>query len=55
MRLILGIAGEIQPEASLMFAVIRRRQQPVDHFGKGVRRVIVYECCNFLFRGRQAG
>jgi len=48
-----GIAGEIEPMPPPTLAIVRRGQQPVDHFLPGIRRGIVDEIVDFFWsRGR---
>ncbi len=48
-----GVAGEVQPVPSPAFAIMRRSEQPVNHFRERVGRGIGDECLHFFRRGRQ--
>ena len=50
-----GVAGEVEPVPAPALAVVRRREQPVDHLLVGVGRLVVEERVDLLRRRRQAG
>ena len=50
-----GVADEVEPVASPLLAVVRRREQPVHHLFPGLRRIIGEEVTGFLLGRRQAG
>ena len=50
----IGVARDIEPMASPLFAVARRREKTVDHFGKRVGRLIGKESFDFGLGGREA-
>ena len=54
-RVGVGIADEVEPVASPLLAVVRRREQPVHHLFPGLWRIIGEEVAGFLLGRRQAG
>ena len=50
-----GVARDVEPEAAPAFAVARRGQQAVQHFGVGLRRFVGEERVYFIGVGRQTG
>ena len=52
--LVLGVAGHVEPVPAPALAVVRRGQQPVDHLGEGVGRLVGQERLDLLRRRRQA-
>ena len=51
----IGITRDVEPVASPFFAVVRRSQQPIDDFAKGIGRLIGDKVGDLLHRGREAG
>ncbi len=49
-----AVAGRIQPVPAPSFPVVRRTEQPIDHFVESVGRVIFQEVLDLLPRRRQA-
>ena len=49
-----GVARDVEPVAAVAFAVVRRREQPVDQPLPRVRRLVGDEARDFLWGGRQA-
>ena len=54
-RLVLGVAGHVEPVPRPRLAVARRREQPVDDLREGVGRVVLQERLDLVGRRRQAG
>ena len=50
-----GITRDIEPVPSPTFAVLRRRQQAINHAGECFRCLVGDECFHLLRRGRQTG
>ena len=48
-----AVAGDIEPVAPPPLPILRRRQKPIDHPGKGVRPSIRNECIDFTRRRRK--
>ena len=52
---VVGIAGDVEPEAAPALTVAGRGEQSVDDFGEGVRGTIVEEGVDFVGGGRKTG
>ncbi len=50
---VVGIAGNVEPEAAPLFAIARRVEESVDDFGESVGRIVAFESGDFCGRGRQ--
>ena len=52
---VLAVARDVEPHASPRLAVLRRREQPIDHFRECLGRSILEKGVDLLGRRRQAG
>ena len=49
--LAIGIARQIEPMARPAFAIVRRGQQRIDHFGEGIGRLVIEKGLRLFGRG----